>query len=125
MRWKQDPRYQTFKERHQPPLFPDQTFPTSNGNTSAVIRPRPNGQIATTARTPDLAVDTYRSKLAQKSLSATANGTATRINGKMTQKELAAAAVHRQLHPLRLVVLGSGGVGKSAITIQFVQQYFI
>lgn len=27
--------------------------------------------------------------------------------------------------PLKLVVLGSGGVGKSAITIQFVQQYFI
>ncbi|KAI6217500.1 Ras-like protein 2 isoform X2 [Aphelenchoides fujianensis] len=27
--------------------------------------------------------------------------------------------------PLRLVVLGSGGVGKSALTIQFVQQYFI
>lgn len=29
------------------------------------------------------------------------------------------------LRPLKLVVLGSGGVGKSAITIQFVQQYFI
>lgn len=27
--------------------------------------------------------------------------------------------------PLKLVVIGSGGVGKSAITIQFVQQYFI
>lgn len=29
------------------------------------------------------------------------------------------------LRSLKLVVLGSGGVGKSAITIQFIQQYFV
>lgn len=71
---------------------------------------------ATTIKTSDLAVATYRSQLAQKP-----NGHLATRNGHATKGKDAP----KQLHPLKLVVLGSGGVGKSAITIQFVQQYFI
>ncbi|KAI6183601.1 hypothetical protein M3Y97_00506000 [Aphelenchoides bicaudatus] len=80
---------------------------------------RPNGHAhltSTTMKTPDVTVPTYRSQLAQKP------------NGVFQSKQNGHVKSSRdppKLHPLRLVVLGSGGVGKSAITIQFVQQYFI
>uniref|UniRef100_A0A914HIV6 Uncharacterized protein n=1 Tax=Globodera rostochiensis TaxID=31243 RepID=A0A914HIV6_GLORO len=57
------------------------------------------------------------------------NGTAeaTTSNGGVPSlsKKLAQKCQQHQQTPLRLVMIGSGGVGKSALTIQFVQQYFV
>ncbi|KAL3072156.1 hypothetical protein niasHT_034750 [Heterodera trifolii] len=60
------------------------------------------------------------------------NGTATEPfamgNGRtmpMQGKKSGQKFPQHQQTPLRLVMVGSGGVGKSALTIQFVQQYFV
>lgn len=86
--------------------------------SASLQRPNGHSQLAsTTLKTPDVAIATYRSQLAQKP-----NGV---YQSKQNGHAKSGKDVPRQVHPLRLVVLGSGGVGKSAITIQFVQQYFI
>ncbi|KAI6225121.1 Ras-like protein 2 [Aphelenchoides fujianensis] len=93
-------------------------------NGAATVRPRPNGVQFT-----------QNGGLSHKN----GGGLHAKPNGHYATAPKKPAAVERPLaattntanggqrvhQPLRLVVLGSGGVGKSALTIQFVQQYFI